>query len=324
LESLASAIKGYEAFLVTTRSPYSASVLPEMRRFYVRRLVRNPANFVVNFLQSIWILLRETPDVVVSTGAGDALALMWVAIVIGIPVVYLETMARVFTMSLTGRIVRRWASVMLVQWRSLMDRYPGAISVNPLIQLSRSVNPLPSSPSIMVLTGTAERGFERLLRGVDQLIDEGRLPCPVFAQIGHANYVPRNYSYERFLPHSRLIAVMKGSDLVITHDGAGSMREALSLGKPTIVMPRKSAEGELLFRSDFELAQRLDALGWIQIVEDPREVPEVIAHLSSARPSDELQEGEDAREVVVEFLSLLANADHGQMTRTDQIHPPRV
>ena len=324
MESLARALEGYDAFLVTTRSPYSASVLPQMTRFYVRRLVRNPANFVVNFVQSVRILLREKPDAVVSTGAGDALPLMGIAIALGIPVIFLETMARVFTMSLTGRIVRRWVSVTLVQWRSLMVRYPGAISVNPMIHLSGSVHPLPSTPSIVVLTGTAERGFERLLRGVEQLIDEGRLPHTVFAQIGHSSYVPRNFSYERFLPHPRLITVIEASDLVITHDGAGSMREALSLAKPTLVMPRKSAEGELLYRSDFELAQRLAALGWIQIVEDPRELPEVIAHLSSAMPSAKLEEGKDVREVVDEFLGVLATAHHAVVGRTDQSHSSAI
>jgi len=310
LEALASEVRAHEAFLVTTLSPYSASVLPEMRRFYVRRIVRNPVNFFVNFVQSVSILLREKPNVVVSTGAGDSLPLMWVAIVLGTPVVYLETMARVYQMSLTGRLVRRWASVVLVQWRSLMERYPGSICVNPLIQLKRSVQPLPSSPSILILTGTGERGFDRLLRGVDLLIEEGKLPYPVFAQIGHSNYIPRHYPHERFIPHSKLIASMERSDLVITHDGAGSMREALSLGKPIIVVPRESAEGELLFRSDSELAQRLDALGWIEMVKDPREVPHVITQLSSRNPSSEPEEGDDAREVLFEFLHNLPRAVH--------------
>jgi UDP-N-acetylglucosamine:LPS N-acetylglucosamine transferase len=324
LEALASALGLHEVFLVTTSSPYSTSVLPGIRRSYVRRIVRNPANFVLNFVHSVSILVRERPDVIVSTGAGDALPLMWVAIALGIPVVYMETMARVFKMSLTGRMVRRWVSLMLVQWRSLKEQYPGVVCVNPLIQLKRSVRPLPSSPSILILTGTAERGFERLLRGVDLLVEEGSLPYPVFAQIGHSNYVPRHYPHERFLPHSRLIAAIEGSDLVITHDGAGSMREALSLGKPTIVLPRKSAEGELLFRSDFELAQRLDDLGWIEIVKDPREVPGAIVHLSLGSSPSEPQEGRDAVEVLSEFLGCLTKARQEPMVRTDQIHSPRV
>jgi UDP-N-acetylglucosamine transferase subunit ALG13 len=134
------------------------------------------------------------------------------------------------------------------------------------------------------------------------LIEDGKLPRTVFAQIGHSEYIPRHYSYERFLPHSRLIEAIQASDLVITHDGAGSIREALILGKRTIVVPRKSRAGELMFNSDAELATHLSARGWIDLADDPSDIPETLANARVSNPSYGTEEGRDVNEVLFEFL----------------------
>jgi UDP-N-acetylglucosamine:LPS N-acetylglucosamine transferase len=305
LETLSDIFRSRETFLVTTLSPYSDSVMPMIRRRYVRRIARNPANLVVNFFQSVRILLQERPDTIVSTGAGDCVFLMLVGASLGIPVVFAESMARVSTMSLTGRMVHRWSTLILVQWPSLLDRYPNAVLISPSIQPKKPVYALPALSAIVVLTGTSEHGFERLLRGLDQLIEGGKLPSSVFAQIGHSEYVPRNYRYVRFLPHSQLIDAIRASDLVITHDGAGSMREALGLGKRTLVFPRRSRSGELAYQSRSELAVHLAALGWIEIVEDPLDIPRVLANRPAGNHSPHGEDGRDPKQVLAEFLNFL-------------------
>jgi UDP-N-acetylglucosamine:LPS N-acetylglucosamine transferase len=326
LEAFADVFARHETFLVTTPSPYSASVMPTIRRRYVRRIARNPANLIVNFFESVRIVLQEKPDVIVSTGAGDSVSLMCVAASLGIPVVFAESMARVSTMSLTGRIVRRWVTLTLVQWRSLLGRYPRAVWVSSSIQLKRPVQPFPASPSIVVLTGTAEHGFDRLLRGLDQLIEGGKLPSTIFAQIGHSEYLPRNYAYVRFLPHSRLIDAIRACDLVITHDGAASMREALSLGKRTIVFPRRSRAGELAYRSNLELASHLAGLGWVEVVEDPLDIPKVLASATIGGTSYETEEGRQAKEVLSEFLDSVERGvtGTGDRNRVQRLSEPET
>jgi UDP-N-acetylglucosamine:LPS N-acetylglucosamine transferase len=289
--------------------------MPTVRKRYVRRIARNPANLIVNFFESVRIVLQEKPDVIVSTGAGDSVCVMCVAACLGIPVVFAESMARVSTMSLTGRIVRRWVTLTMVQWRSLLDRYPRAVWVNSSIQLKRPVQPFPVSPSIIVLTGTSECGFDRLLRGLDILIEGGNLQSTIFAQIGHSEYIPRNYGYVRFLPHSQLIDRIRASDVVITHDGAGSMREALGLGKRTIVFPRRSQAGELAYHSNLELATHLAARGWVEVVEDPLDIPRVLANRTIGYQSYETEEGRDAREVLSEFLDTVEQRVTGMCVR---------
>ena len=47
--------------------------------------------------------------------------------------VYVESLARVRTLSLTGKLVYPLTDVFLVQWPSLLDRYPDAVYKNLLM-----------------------------------------------------------------------------------------------------------------------------------------------------------------------------------------------
>jgi UDP-N-acetylglucosamine:LPS N-acetylglucosamine transferase len=316
LEMLAADLETEELLLVTVKSPHSASVMPDVHRRYIRRIERNPVNLLLNTLQALFVLIAEKPDAVLSTGAGDALPLMFIASGLGIPVVFIESLARIHSLSLTGRLICRWANLTVVFWPPLRKAYPRAVLATPMIQPSANNKAVPSSPSIVVLTGTGPRGFNRLLQGIDLLIRDGKLPHSVFAQIGTSTYVPQTLEYERFLPHPRLLEIIRASDIVITHDGAGSIAESLRAGKPTVVVARSSKAGELTYRSDAGLARELAADGWITLVDNTSEIPDAIRNLGLRRPIKDREMGIDAREIMAGFLQSLIEQTAGAADRT--------
>src|SRR5207249_9832505 len=73
LELLQPASQGHDAYLVSVSSDHALQAMPGMRRYLVRQILRNPALLLVNTIQSLRIILRERPQVVITTGAGDAL-----------------------------------------------------------------------------------------------------------------------------------------------------------------------------------------------------------------------------------------------------------
>lgn len=95
---------------------------------------------------------------------------------------------------------------------------------------------------IVALVGTNPYSFDRLVAPLDEIA--GRKGLDVFVQLGNTTYEPRNCKYERFVEHARLLEKMAGAEVVITHGGFGSIRDALSLGKPVIAVPRQPALGE--------------------------------------------------------------------------------
>lgn len=72
------------------------------------------------------IMYREKPDFVVTTGALIAFPFCVYAKLMGAKVIYIESFARVYDRSLTGRLVYPMADLFLVQWESLLECYPKA------------------------------------------------------------------------------------------------------------------------------------------------------------------------------------------------------
>jgi UDP-N-acetylglucosamine:LPS N-acetylglucosamine transferase len=91
----------------------------------------NKIGLVVQALQVLWILLRHRPDVVISTGAAPGFFGLLFGKVLGSRTVWIDSLANVATVSLSGRLVRRHADLWLTQWPHLArpegPQYAGAV-----------------------------------------------------------------------------------------------------------------------------------------------------------------------------------------------------
>lgn len=94
---------------------------------------RNVVNLVRNASLSVRVIARWRPSVVISTGAGVALPFFVLAWALRIPTVYLEVVDRMDNPTLTGRLVRPFASRMLVQWPEQQRFYKGSIVTGPVL-----------------------------------------------------------------------------------------------------------------------------------------------------------------------------------------------
>lgn len=87
--------------------------------------VRSVPNLLRN-LALAWRLLRtRRPDMILTTGSGVAVPFFWLGRLLGIPTVFVESITRMHDLSLTARLVKPFATKMLVQWPELVGRYPG-------------------------------------------------------------------------------------------------------------------------------------------------------------------------------------------------------
>lgn len=89
---------------------------------------RNFPNLLRNFWLALRIVRRRRVQAIVTTGAGVAVPFVVVGRLLGINVVYIESMARITSPSLTGRLVHPFASTFIVQWPELRRYYKRAVS----------------------------------------------------------------------------------------------------------------------------------------------------------------------------------------------------
>lgn len=82
-------------------------------------------------LRLIWILVLERPNVIVSTGAAPGYFAIRLGRLLGARTVWIDSIANVEDISMTGRIVGRHADLWLTQWPHLAraegPRYEGAV-----------------------------------------------------------------------------------------------------------------------------------------------------------------------------------------------------
>jgi UDP-N-acetylglucosamine:LPS N-acetylglucosamine transferase len=89
--------------------------------------VRNVPNLLRNTALAARLLVQNRPDMILTTGAGVAAPFIWLARLLRIPSVYVESITRITELSLTAQMVRPFVSRMLVQWPELTARYPGVL-----------------------------------------------------------------------------------------------------------------------------------------------------------------------------------------------------
>ena len=136
---------------------------------------------------------------------------------------------------------------------------------------------------VFVTVGTYIGGFNRLLKVVDQLVDQGVLR-DVRAQIGPSTYLPRYFVYERFLSAAQMHSHMEQCEFVVCHGGAATLNECLESRKKIIVMPRMSAFAEVPDDHQMELVQFLTENNRVLMAVDVQSLKDKVEQVHNWEP----------------------------------------
>jgi hypothetical protein len=120
------AFEGCRVAYVTVRASYSADVGEGARFHVVNDATRwDKLGLAKMCLRLLWIILRERPGVIVSTGAAPGYFAIRFGRLLGARTVWLDSIANVEEMSMTGQLVRRHADLWLTQWPHLAENPDG-------------------------------------------------------------------------------------------------------------------------------------------------------------------------------------------------------
>lgn len=123
-------IEKYDGYIVTEKIGYDVKA-GEIPVKYVLPINRTDRMFIFKFLanvvKSLWIVISDRPDYIISTGALAAVPLMVWTKVFGGKVIYIESFAKINSPNLSGKIAYRFANQFYVQWESMKKFYPNAI-----------------------------------------------------------------------------------------------------------------------------------------------------------------------------------------------------
>ena len=120
----------YNSFVVTEKTSYSSNVegftnygLMQVNR----KELSMPFRLIINGFKSIRILMKEKPDVVITTGVLAMIPLCLLAKICGKKLIYIESFAKINSPTLTGKLLYKYADRFYVQWESMKEFFPEAI-----------------------------------------------------------------------------------------------------------------------------------------------------------------------------------------------------
>jgi UDP-N-acetylglucosamine:LPS N-acetylglucosamine transferase len=119
LRRLRPAFAGHDVAYVTT-DPGHRSEVGDARFYAVRDANRwNKLTLLISALQVGWVLLKERPDIVISTGAAPGYLAIRGARLLGARTAWIDSIANVEEVSLSGRLASEQADLCLTQWPHL-------------------------------------------------------------------------------------------------------------------------------------------------------------------------------------------------------------
>lgn len=121
----------HDAVYVSVQRAYAQQV-PDSRFHCIQDATRwDRLKLLWMILQLAWIVLRERPQVVITTGAAPGVAALRLGKWMGARTVWIDSIANVEQMSMSGSKVRGFADFWLTQWPELArpegPRYEGAV-----------------------------------------------------------------------------------------------------------------------------------------------------------------------------------------------------
>ena len=91
---------------------------------------------------------------------------------------------------------------------------------------------------ILVLLGTQNNSFHRLLEEIEKNIKDGTIKEEVIVQAGYTKFQSYKMRIVDLISKEQLEQFQDEANLIITHGGVGSIVSSLKRGKKVIAVPR--------------------------------------------------------------------------------------
>jgi UDP-N-acetylglucosamine--N-acetylmuramyl-(pentapeptide) pyrophosphoryl-undecaprenol N-acetylglucosamine transferase len=226
------------------------------RRFSTRTipsLIRTP----IGFLESLSILVRENPNVVVSFGGYVALPVVLAAWMLRIPIV---THEQTSVVGLANRIIAHFAARIAVSFESSIKYFPPkkvVLTGNPIrtdiMEIKNRRLLIESRHPVILITG-GNQGSHVINTAVAGILPKLLEKYVIIHQVGMAGVyndhetmeeiksklpakLARNYHLERYISPDEFGAVLKSTDLAIARSGANAVMDFAVSKVPCIFIP---------------------------------------------------------------------------------------
>ena len=157
---------------------------------------------------------------------------------------------------------------------------------------------------ILVMLGTQNNPFQRLLEEIDRLIGKKVIDEEVVVQAGYTEYQPQNGKMKiiDFMPREELDTYEQNANYIITHGGVGSIVTSLEKGKKVIAVPRLHQYGEHVNNHQTEIVEKFNKGGNIIGLQSVEKLEEAIKRVQDFEPKPYIENNHKMLEIIENFI----------------------
>ena len=155
---------------------------------------------------------------------------------------------------------------------------------------------------ILVLLGTQNNSFHRLLEEVQKNIDNGNIKEEVVAQKGYTKFESKDMTLYNKIPTDEVKKLIDKADLVITHGGVGSIITSITKEKKVIAVPRLKKYNEHVNDHQLDIIDSFNEMGYIIGIHDVSELGDAIKKATDFQPKKYIQNTGNIIKIVEDFI----------------------
>ena len=157
---------------------------------------------------------------------------------------------------------------------------------------------------ILVLLGTQNNSFHRLLEEIQRNIDNGNIKEEVIVQKGYTKFESKDMTLYDELPMDQLIKLIEDANLVITHGGVGSIISSIEKGKKVIAVPRLKKYKEHVNNHQLDIVKSFNEMGYIIGVIEVEELEDALKNVSTFEPKKYIKNTGNILKIVEDFIEI--------------------
>ena len=155
---------------------------------------------------------------------------------------------------------------------------------------------------ILVLLGTQDNSFHRLLDKIQELIDKKIIKEEVVVQAGRTKYESKDMKIFSLVSQDKLKELTEKADIVITHGGVGSIVMSLKMGKKVIAVPRLSAFGEHVNDHQIQIVDSFDKQGFLIGVIELDNLEKALEKAKTFKPKKFVSQTDNMIKIIEDFI----------------------
>lgn len=155
---------------------------------------------------------------------------------------------------------------------------------------------------ILVILGTQDKSFCRLLQEVDKIIEKGLIQDKVIVQAGSTKYQSEHMEIFDLISMKKFNTLISQADLIITHGGVGSIMQGLKKNKKIIAVPRLAKYGEHTNDHQKQIISKFVESGYILGCNNVEELEEKLHESKNFQPKRYKNNNSMMLTIIEEFI----------------------